>query len=323
VLKHGTGALNIDATRIGTDGGTASTGEPNRKNQVYGDGMGGLPSVPLLAGRWPANVLLDEDAARMLDEQSGESRSVVRVCEDHDESRSTWALGRTGITPRGVADSGGASRFFLNVKADKEDECSPNDPARSAESDSCLSSARGASALSLAQTAFDLTEGPGIVGPASIGSSAPSTQPPSRASHAERPDDTGTIPTTPNSCGSSGSARPVTDAPINQDGAARAAADSDPVSGTRFWYTSKASRADREGSTHPTMKPTDLMRWLCRLVTPPGGLILDPFAGSGSTGVAAVAEGFRFIGIEQDAEYVAIAKRRIANVAPLFGEVAL
>jgi site-specific DNA-methyltransferase (adenine-specific) len=66
------------------------------------------------------------------------------------------------------------------------------------------------------------------------------------------------------------------------------------------------------------MKPTDLMRWLCKLVTPPGGLILDPFCGSGSTGVAAVAEGFRFIGIEQDADYVEIAKRRIANVAPLF-----
>jgi site-specific DNA-methyltransferase (adenine-specific) len=92
---------------------------------------------------------------------------------------------------------------------------------------------------------------------------------------------------------------------------------------SRFFYTSKASRADREGSTHPTMKPTDLMRWLCKLVTPPNGLILDPFCGSGSTGVAAVAEGFRFIGIEQDAEYVAIAERRIANVAPLFGEVSL
>jgi site-specific DNA-methyltransferase (adenine-specific) len=60
------------------------------------------------------------------------------------------------------------------------------------------------------------------------------------------------------------------------------------------------------------------MRWLCRLVTPPGGLILDPFCGSGSTGIAALAEGFRFIGIEIDAEYARTARRRVAG--PLFAE---
>jgi DNA modification methylase len=60
------------------------------------------------------------------------------------------------------------------------------------------------------------------------------------------------------------------------------------------------------------------MTWLVRLVTPPNGLVLDPFCGSGSTGVAALAEGFRFVGIEQDPDYVAIARARIANVAPLF-----
>jgi site-specific DNA-methyltransferase (adenine-specific) len=58
------------------------------------------------------------------------------------------------------------------------------------------------------------------------------------------------------------------------------------------------------------------MRWLCRLATPPGGLILDPFAGSGSTGCAAVLEGFRFVGIEADEEYAAIAERRIAYWTP-------
>ena len=90
---------------------------------------------------------------------------------------------------------------------------------------------------------------------------------------------------------------------------------------SRFFYTSKASRADREnGNVHPTVKPTDLMRWLCRLVTPPGGTVLDPFCGSGSTGVAANAEGFDFIGVERELEYVEIARRRIANVAPLFAE---
>ena len=64
-------------------------------------------------------------------------------------------------------------------------------------------------------------------------------------------------------------------------------------------------------NVHPTVKPTDLMRYLCRLITPPGGVILDPFMGSGSTGKAAILEGFRFIGIEKEAEYLEIAKARI------------
>jgi site-specific DNA-methyltransferase (adenine-specific) len=113
----------------------------------------------------------------------------------------------------------------------------------------------------------------------------------------------------------------------------------------RFFYCPKASKADRDegregmeergglvgnkwtdqdyrrGDTepavsrrnhHPTVKPTDLMRYLCRLVTPPAGIVLDPFTGSGSTGKAAVLEGFQFIGIERDAEYVALARARIA-----------
>lgn len=86
---------------------------------------------------------------------------------------------------------------------------------------------------------------------------------------------------------------------------------------SRFYYTSKASRREREAglgdlsASHPTVKPLALMRWLCRLVTPPGGLILDLCCGSGSTGCAAVLEGFRFRGIDAEAEYVEIARRRI------------
>lgn len=86
--------------------------------------------------------------------------------------------------------------------------------------------------------------------------------------------------------------------------------------------------AGRTGSEirnhHPTVKPVELMRWLCRLVTPPGGVVLDPFTGSGSTGKAAILEGFRFIGIEREAEYVEIAKARIgaaeAGAGPLFAQ---
>ena len=83
-------------------------------------------------------------------------------------------------------------------------------------------------------------------------------------------------------------------------------------SAARFFYCAKASKADRGSfNDHPTVKPTDLMRYLCRLVTPPGGLVLDPFLGSGSTGKAAVQEGFRFVGIEKDAHSIDIARRRI------------
>lgn len=122
----------------------------------------------------------------------------------------------------------------------------------------------------------------------------------------------------------------------------------DSGSAARFFYCSKASRAEREAglegmvrrnagvhdddnyrnpgerkanhtaplattNNHPTVKPIALMRWLCRLVTPPDGLILDPFCGSGSTGIAASLEGFRFIGIDIDAEYCEIARKRITN----------
>jgi DNA modification methylase len=127
----------------------------------------------------------------------------------------------------------------------------------------------------------------------------------------------------------------------------------DSGSAARFFYTAKADRADRdEGlhhrakkpllwssgeqspgtfqspntnrnvrNSHPTVKPVDLMRYLCRLVTPPGGTVLDPFCGSGSTGKAALLEGFGFIGIENDQDYAAIARDRIYAAAPLFANL--
>ena len=85
-------------------------------------------------------------------------------------------------------------------------------------------------------------------------------------------------------------------------------------SAARFFYCAKANKKDREdGNSHPTVKPTDLMAYLCRLVTPPEGIVLDPFMGSGSTGKAAMREGFSFIGIERDPEYYAIAEGRVVT----------
>ena len=124
----------------------------------------------------------------------------------------------------------------------------------------------------------------------------------------------------------------------------------DTGSAARFFYCAKASKADRDegcdglplgdapgskrsnpaegrstalgaprANHHPTVKPTALMRYLCRLVTPPGGTVLDTFMGSGSTGKAAKLEGFNFIGIEREAEYVSIAEARIAEVQRQLG----
>ena len=125
----------------------------------------------------------------------------------------------------------------------------------------------------------------------------------------------------------------------------------DSGSAARFFYCAKASKKDRDegceglpqrvigtwggddddlspgkkstvprGNTHPTVKPTDLMRYLCSLVTPAGGLVLDPFAGSGSTGKGAALAGLHFVGVERELAYVDIAERRIATA--YFGRLA-
>ena len=92
----------------------------------------------------------------------------------------------------------------------------------------------------------------------------------------------------------------------------------DEGSAARFFYCPKVSKSERgEDNTHPTVKPQELMKYLCRLVTPKGGTVLDPFMGSGSTGMACKYEGFEFIGIEQEKEYFEIAEKRIKSSLPL------
>jgi DNA modification methylase len=103
----------------------------------------------------------------------------------------------------------------------------------------------------------------------------------------------------------------------------------DEGSAARFFYTAKTDATERhagcedleKGNNHPTVKPVDLMRWLCRLVTPKGGTVLDPFMGSGSTMIAADAEQMNGIGCELSPEYAAIAERRIRHAAGMFAEV--
>jgi site-specific DNA-methyltransferase (adenine-specific) len=117
VLTHGTGALNIDATRIGADGGTKKGDKPTRSSLgVYGDGLNGGGTESINAGRWPANILLDEEAAAMLDEQSGVSVSQAAIRQGQKKAEG-WNLHNRQPTESGHNDTGGASRFFYVAKA--------------------------------------------------------------------------------------------------------------------------------------------------------------------------------------------------------------
>jgi site-specific DNA-methyltransferase (adenine-specific) len=94
---------------------------------------------------------------------------------------------------------------------------------------------------------------------------------------------------------------------------------------SRFFYCAKASKKERgEGNNHPTVKPLALMRYLVRLITPPGGIVLDPFTGSGTTLIASKLEGFFYLGIEREQQYCEIARQRVEQAqmqGKLFAEI--
>jgi len=225
VLEHGTGALNVDGCRIDTaddlNGGAYAKGGTER-NDGWGMQRGQAGEYVAPAGRWPANVVMDPDAAAILDEQTGESTSPSGPVRQggmtgYDPGVNGGSAPREGFGI-GYGDSGGASRFFYCAKS----------------------------------------------------------------SSAER------------NAGLDGFEEQVAGAmKANQDG-------------------SLNGHIVTARNVHPTVKPIELMRWLVRLVTPPGGLVLDPFTGSGTTGCAAALEGARFIGVEREPEYAAIARARIA-----------
>jgi DNA modification methylase len=230
VAQYGTGGINVDGCRI--EG--KLDGDPNRFAKTNGgEFVAFSKSAPVVRseGRWPANVCLDDEAAELLDAQSGERKSSFHSGPRGTRPRGMGETGEHGGDPMPngptYGDCGGASRFFYTAKASRRE--------------------REAGLERMPKKRAAMLNAMGDNPPESI----------------------------------------------------------DPVS-ERF-TTSPAA------NVHPTVKPIALMRWLCRLVTPPGGRILDPFTGSGSTGCAAVLEGFRFVGIEREAEYVEIAEKRIAH----------
>ncbi len=233
--EHGTGALNIDGCRIEANQRPHIESKSERSVSTFGNGLNGSRFAGKTdTGRWPANVVLDEDAAAMLDEAVPDAGSTLK--HSYPDQRGAGGNGIYGAYSRGTttthADTGGASRFFYTAKASRSE--------RNAGLDGMPERRVIHQAQTLNNGSGELRNGDGL--------------PSATKNH------------------------------------------------------------------HPTVKPLDLMQWLCRLVTPKGGLILDPFTGSGSTGRAAIAEGFRFLGIELSEEYAAIARARIAEYAPLFSD---
>lgn len=233
VAQWGTGALNIDACRIGDDDTRREKAAGN--NQFPHEDDAWEPKAVTVGsefGRWPANVLLDDEAAALLDEQTGElvSCSGEPFTRNADEERNSYGVFKGNASAGFYGDRGGASRFYYVAKPSREERD------------------YGCGDLTPRQRDDSRKEG-----------------------------------------------NPGGDNPRNRG-------------------------LQPRGNFHPTVKPVELMRWLVRLVTPQGGTVLDPFTGSGTTGMACRYELREFIGIEREAEYVAIAERRIEAVAPLFAE---
>jgi DNA modification methylase len=222
VLQFGVGALNIDASRIGTEVisvhnapvGSFAGGEQDRGSDTE--------SYREHIGRWPANIILDEYTAELLDEQSGISKSQGGT---NPIKKSMFNLGSETLQPSGgFGDVGGASRFFYVAKASKRD--------------------RNEGLDQLPKIQMEVGD--------------------------ERP---------------SGNS----------------------------WERRGKQKAQPRQNFHPTVKPTSLMTYLIKLVTPEGGTVLDPFTGSGSTGKAAILEDYKFIGIELTAEYLPIIAGRLQH----------
>jgi len=345
VLEHGTGALNVDGCRVGLEvlpgqmAGQAQVGTFERKDMY----------TPERTGRWPANLIHDgsDEVVGLFPESASSTPSVTATYGTNKDGRenSTYGKGLYSATPNPppIGDTGSAARFFKQCKgyteawpsvtaepANTVGNCSSQQRqfVASALSDAVTWALQGAvcSSVSLAPstsaTASELRQlcesvitAIQSIGPKFWHESEPArlTLKLSHASFAVHREQTGITTITASHWTSGGSADPVT---FSITGTSTAAGDQ--ASAPRAFYTAKASKSDREdGNNHPTVKPTDLMRYLCRLVTPPGGTVLDPFMGSGSTIKGALAEGFNAVGIERDPEYFAIAQKRLNGLNDL------
>lgn len=355
VLAHGTGAINIDVSRVDGDNPSilrretaARTGNtPGRPgeqgrtitNRISAEGyMRERPGEKM--GRWPANVVTDGSAEVVElfpQTTSGLLKAgTIRNSENKVYGKGMSAAGKPATTYDTGNDSGSAARFFFNAGSDLEWLC---DIASDAESCSSLDGHRAASVLrnavarsmpQLVLTSVGFPERFMSVTPRELrriseivietiqsfdDEFSPAMLPEKRSRSnslvnvvATR-ELIGIITITVSLSKSNGDVAPVTFnvmLPSAEAGAKGCA--------TRFHYSSKANAEDRIGSKHPTIKPLALMRWLVRMVTPPGGVVLDPFAGTGTTGEAAAIEGFNAILTEADPDSQEDIRRRMKLV---------
>jgi DNA modification methylase len=293
VLAHGTGALNVDGTRIETDGRPHREARPTQENEWEGGGQwksSGFGEGETTQGRWPANVLLGHaPGCKPTDRTRKVKTSTATSGQPQGGQIFGWQRENDGA--RGYADEDGTETVPV---WDCVDDCAV----------AMLDEQTGETTYNPAGQ-FGVTGDNGTIYGGGEGLTKPGL---SVFGYGDR----------------GGASRffytaKASSAERNRgvewmEPQAAANAIGDPDSATR----SRGSRSGPRQNVHPTVKPVDLMQWLCRLITPPGGTVLDPFTGSGSTGIAALREGFEFIGIEREPEYVEIARARIVGDAPLF-----
>lgn len=341
VQEHGTGALNIDACRIGTSDKLPATGGAREMgNQVYGKGLGVSSGRSAeLGGRWPANVVLDESQAAALDRQTGNVKTGATKPHRRDpDSDPMFKVGKW-MTHSQPASEGGASRFFYIAR--KDNECPSGQSSSTVSTAEMSSSGEGqppASALNGAATSERHDTGRQTGSPSTSetqngskpnattdtpttptieSASSPERQHASTtltrnpANSAEPNPQTDTMTTTTSHLKSAGSAESATSSTTQKS---KELGDMDLGDSSRFMYCAKAPKSERpvvDGVAHSTVKPVTLMKWLVRMVTPPNGTVLDPFAGSGTTLEAAMLEGFNVVGIEREADYLPLIRARI------------
>ncbi len=323
VLKHGTGALNIDATRLeyADDADKASATPKGRVTSKPSAAIGAEPDAgrnlervefarPELKGRWPANVLLECtcDDPQPLPEKARKRRGEPSQERRYDKEGATDLAAKPGTRREG----GGAIHTDPDCPAALLDAQSGERKGggQIVDPPSQRLGAYGIYGKGEKRTPFPgypdtggasrffpvLHDDPDC--PAAMLDEQSGL---SQSSGVINRFDDGAKPF------GGGAGHPYTSVPGHQDfGGA-----------SRFFYCSKATKKERgPGNTHPTVKPIAVMRWLARLVTPPKGVVLDPFAGTGSTLLACVDEGFAFIGIDISPEYCEIALRRLEERKP-------
>ena len=338
VLRHGTGALNIDGCRIAGDVPRTGQGVSANQGTIYNDGInkpGVREFVPNPGGRWPANVTLDDDQAAALDEQSGNLKSgALKPYKERHKNASSYSFDREKNYVK-APDQGGASRFFYVAKAPKnerpfyfrqscackeakpcEEISRPRDTGESrSETGASWSTSTSGSSITGEQSRPDTTSTTGTA-TSSTTTSATSSSSPNLSTSAFTPGASSAMGfggSPAESAASSSQSVPTTGTSAGRGG--RSTDDAAPATSSKWSETSVCgscgARAKRE--SHATVKPLSLMRWLVRLVTPAGGTVLDPFAGSGTTGEAAILEGFRVTLIEREREYVPLIMARLAR----------